>query len=63
MSVKNYQQRNPQATALVCNSNGDQWAFNKLTNTAVLNATVIGSDIVNLKTDKGIIIVEYIWID
>lgn len=63
MIVKNYKQQNSKATLLVCNGNGDQWAFNKLTNTAVLNATVIGSDIVNLKTDKGIITVEYIWID
>lgn len=63
MAVKNYQQQNPQATALVCNSNGDQWNFKKLNKPAVLNATVIGSDIITVKTDKGLAIIEYIWID
>lgn len=63
MSVKNYQQQNPQATALVCNSNGDQWNFKKLKNQEVLNASVIGSDVVILKTDKGLTTIEYIWID
>ena len=59
MAVKNYQQKNPQATALVCNSNGDQWNFKKLKNQAVLNAPVIGSDVVILKTDKGVALIEY----
>ena len=63
MAVKNYQQQNPNATALVCNSNGDQWNFKKLKNKTVLNASVIGSDVVTLKTDKGIALIEYIWID
>ena len=63
MAVKNYQQKNPQATALVCNSNGDQWNFKKLKNQEVLNASVIGSDVVILKTDKGLTTIEYIWID
>jgi hypothetical protein len=63
MAVKNYQQQNPNATALVCNSNGDQWNFKKLKNQTVLNASVIGSEVMSLKTDKGIVTVEYIWID
>ena len=63
MAVKNYQQQNSKATLLVCNSNGDQWNFKTLKNKAVLNATVIGSDVITLKTDKGIMTVEYIWID
>ena len=63
MAVKNYQQQNPNATALVCNSNGDQWNFKKLKNQTVLNASVIGSDVITLKTDKGIALIEYIWID
>lgn len=63
MSVKNYQQQESKATLLICNGNGDQWNFAKCKNQAVLNATVIGSDVVRLKTDKGIMLVEYIWID
>lgn len=63
MAVKNYQQQNPQATALVCNGNGDQWNFKNLKKPDVLNATVIGSDIITVKTDKGLATIEYIWID
>ena len=63
MIVKNYKQQNSKAILLVCNSNGDQWNFKKLTNQTVLNATVIDSEVLILKTDKGRITVEYIWID
>lgn len=63
MSVKSYQQQNPQATALVCNGNGDQWKLKGLKQQSVLNATVIGSDVITIKTDKGLATIEYIWID
>lgn len=48
---------------VVCNGNGDQWKIEKVTKKTILNAVVIGTDVVIVKTEKGLKRVEYIWID
>lgn len=52
-----------QTMRVVCNADGDQWAIEKVTKKTILNAVVIGTDVVIVKTEKGLTRVEYIWID
>ena len=52
-----------QTMRVVCNSDGDQWRIEKVTKKTVLNAVVISTDVVIVKTEKGLTRVEYIWID
>jgi hypothetical protein len=52
-----------QTMRVVCNSDGDQWRIEKVTKQTILNAVVIGTDVVIVKTEKGLTRVEYIWID
>ena len=50
-------------TRVVCNGDGDQWQIEKVTKKTILNAVVIGTDAVIVKTERGLTRVEYIWID
>ena len=52
-----------QTMRVVCNSDGDQWRIEKVTKKTILNAVVIGTDVVIVKSEKGLTRVEYIWID
>lgn len=52
-----------QTMRVVCNADGDQWAIEKVTKKTILNAVVIGTDVVIVKTERGLTRVEYIWID
>ena len=52
-----------ETTRVVCNADGDQWSIEKVTKKTILNAVVIGTDVVLVKTEKGLKRVEYIWID
>ena len=52
-----------ETTRVVCNTDGDQWKIEKVTKKTILNAVVIGTDVVIVKTEKGLKRVEYIWID
>lgn len=52
-----------ETTRVVCNADGDQWKIEKVTKKTILNAVVIGTDVVIVKTEKGLKRVEYIWID
>ena len=50
-------------TRVVCNGDGDQWQIEKVNKKTILNAVVIGTDVVIVKTERGLTRVEYIWID
>lgn len=63
MLVKDYKQQEQNTIMLVVDEKGNQHTFQKIRKTAVLNAIVIGSDIITVKTDKGLVRIEYIWID
>ncbi len=52
-----------QTMRVVCNADGDQWRIEKVTKQTILNAVVIGTDVVIVKSEKGLTRVEYIWID
>jgi len=52
-----------QTMRVVCNGDGDQWRIEKVTKKTILNAVVIGTDVVIVKSEKGLTRVEYIWID
>lgn len=52
-----------QTMRVVCNADGDQWRIEKVTKQTILNAVVIGTDVVIVKTERGLTRVEYIWID
>lgn len=52
-----------QTMRVVCNADGDQWRIEKVTKKTILNAVVIGTDVVIVKSEKGLTRVEYIWID
>ena len=52
-----------QTIRVVCNADGDQWRIEKVTKKTILNAVVIGTDVVIVKTERGLMRVEYIWID
>lgn len=52
-----------QTMRVVCNADGDQWRIEKVTKKTILNAEVIGTDVVIVKSERGLMRVEYIWID
>lgn len=52
-----------QTMRVVCNADGDQWRIEKVTKKTVLNAEVIDTSVVITKTERGLMRVEYIWID
>lgn len=52
-----------QTMRVVCNADGDQWRIEKVTKKTILNAVVIGTDVVIVKSERGLTRVEYIWID